>query len=286
MAAAQTRFFAEPSGESVEITTSGRAIRPLVAIPATLADEAKLSFDADGLYSRLVDPANVGLCEISATPAAFEEYILTGEELTVGTNLDTLQSALSDARLGTRTDDPVALDVDATRTLVEIEREYETTTLSKTDEMLNLDPEAVRPWPDPPELTLSYEASLDVQAFVDAVAYVGTDHVRVMERDGRLLFGGKRGPDEDGSEFETLVDLGDVAEPTRDEPTEGASSIFSMSYLSDLATGLKQGKVTSLTVRWGDEFPLFLEFERRTGDELLYEGQYMLAPRVESGGDD
>jgi len=285
MATAQTRFFGEPTGTSVEVVTSGRTIRPLFALPTELVDEATLTFDADGLHTRAVDPANVGLVELHAYPAAFEDYRVDGDdELTLGTNLGKLTSSLSDARLGKRTDDPVTLDLDATRTLVSIEREYETTTLSKTDEVLNIDPSSVRERPDVPDMRLAYRADIDVEAFVDAVAYIGNEHVELAEHDGHLVLSGyPRDDDETG----TRVDAGDIAEPAAGEPNPGASSVYSMDYLSDFTSGLKAGKVTSLSLRWGDQFPLYMEFERRTDDDLLYEGRYMLAPRIaDSGGDD
>lgn len=285
MAMAQSRFFSEPSGTSIEIETSGRTIRPLVAMPATIVDEAQLTFDEEGLYTAAVDPANVAMVEIQASPTAFEAYdVLGADELTIGANLGKLQSALSDARLGKRTDDPVSLDIDETRTLVETEREYDHTTLSKTDERLNIDPDAIRQRPETPNLELSYTATVGVDAFCDAIGYIGTDYGRIFERDGDLVIAGERDPDEDGSDYATVVEMASVAEPENDDPTEGAFSLFSMSYLRDMADGLDDGKVTSLTVRWGQEFPLFLEFERAEDDELLYDGRYMLAPRI--GGSD
>ncbi|RLM89582.1 hypothetical protein D3D02_06785 [Halobellus sp. Atlit-38R] len=279
----QTRFFSEPSGESVEIETSGRTIRPLMALPTVLVDEAKLRFDAGGLHTTAVDPANVGMVGINAKPAAFEGYHVDGaDDVLIGANLTRLKSSLSDARLGKSTDDPVELDIDATRTLVSIDREYDVTTLSRTDELLNIEPESIRQEPDIPNLELSYRAELDVEAFCDAVDYIPTDHVELGEFDGHLILKG----DADGDEMtrSTRIDVGDVAEPITETPTENASSIYSMDYLRDMAKGLKKAKVTSLSVRWGEEFPLMLDFQRCDDETVLYEGRYMLAPRIQSGG--
>ena len=284
MASAQTRFFETASGAAVEIETSGRTIRPLLSIPAALVDEAELTFDAEGIYTAAVDPANVAMVELQAHPAAFEQYDIYGDEdLTVGANLNGYQDALSDARLGKRTDDPVSLDIDGTRLLAETEREYEHTTLSKTEERLNIHPDSVRQRPDMLNLELPYRAEVDVLALTDAISYLPTDYARFSERHGDLVLAAERDSEEDGSDYATVIKLDDVAEPAIEDYEEGAASLLSMDYLGDIGAGLDDGKVTSVTVRWGQEFPLFLEFERREDKELLYEGRYMLAPRV--GGD-
>jgi len=49
-----------------------------------------------------------------------------------------------------------------------------------------------------------------------------------------------------------------------------------------MAEGLKSAKVDDVTLVWGEEFPIRLEFERTIDEEVAYEGCYMLAPRIQT----
>lgn len=276
----QARLLGEPSGDSVSIDTSGRVIRPALALPAALANEGRVHIGEDGVRMQLVDPANVGLIHMQIYPAAFDAYALdAADDITVGVDLDALTSGLTNARKGRRTDDPVSLDIDDTRITIQIEREYNQTTVRYGDELLTIDPDSIREEPDLPDLDLPATAgAIDVSAFADAIEHIATgdDHMTVRERDGDLLLTG--GSDEDSpSPYSSAVEIADVVDcPEDDAPV----ARYSIDYVKDMASALKTGLIDEVTLTWGDEYPYLLDFERREDDTVLYDGQYMLAPRI------
>lgn len=282
----QAHLFTEPSGNSATIATSGRTIRPCMALLDELIGEARLTFDADGMSTTVVDPANVAQASVTAHADAFETYGLHGEAFTTGVNFDRLTAQLSNARMGKATDDAVTLDVDESRTLVTTEREYSQTTLTQTNEVLNIDPDSVRLPPDIPNLSLPVEATIDVDALVDALDSVNrvSNHAVVSDRGGELVIAGE-GDSDDGhtGEYATVADFGDVIDHRDADSYEGgASSKFSLDYFRDMASGLKKAKVDDVTLAFGEELPFRLEFERTIDEATAYEGVYLLAPRIES----
>lgn len=278
----QAQLFGEPSGNNVTIETSGRVIRPLMSLPSALVDESKVHFEAGGLSLSAVDPANVGMVELTAHPSAFETFELGDDAFEAGFAYDRLESQLANARMGKATDDPVSLDIDGTRSLVTTEREYTLTTLTQTNEVLNIDPDSVRMEPEVPDLALPCEATVDVEALTDALDSVNrvSDHAMVRERGGELVIAGEGGDDHTG-EYGTVANFGEIVEIRDEEEFEhDEESRFSLDYLRDMADGLKSAKVDDVTLVWGQEFPLRLEFERTIDEETAYEGAYFLAPRI------
>lgn len=278
----QSTIFGEPSGETVSIDTEGRTIRPAMHILSVLADETRLRFDRSGLHVAHVDPANVGLLQFDAYPEAFDAYDLNADgELVVGIALKRLRKKLRHARMGKRTSDPVSIEFDETRTLLELTREYDTTTVTQTDEVLNIDPDSVRSKTDPPSMDLPWSATVDVDAFNDVTKTIdqSSDHIDVIGRDGRLLLAGDSA-DATG-EYATVADFGPV-DDLDGEAGDDVLSKLSLDYILDIAKALKKGKATDLQLRWGDEFPVMLDFERVADETTLYDGRFMVAPRIQS----
>lgn len=280
----QSQLFGEPSGDNVTVETSGRVIRPLMALPDAVIDEARLTFDADGMTTTAVDPANVAQLRVTAHPEAFDDYTVSGDEVRTGVDFTRFTSQLANARMGKSTDDAVSLDIDSTRTLVTTEREYPLTTLTQTNEVLNIDPDSVREPPTVPDISLPVEATIDVQALIDALESIDrvSDHAAVVDRDGDLVLAGKGDSDDDHTgEYPTVANFGTVL--SRRSSTEyagGAESVFSLDYFYDMAAGLKKAKIDEVTIAFGEEIPFRLEFERTIDGDVAYEGVYLLAPRI------
>lgn len=282
----QAQLFGEPSGNNATIETSGRVIRPLMALPSAIVNESKIEFYPDGFSVTAVDPANVAMVDMTAHTWAFDAFDVD-EEFTIGVNYDRLTSQLANARMGKATDDDVAIEADGTRTLVTTEREYDRTTLTQTNEILNIDPDSVRQQPDIPDVRLPVEATVDVDALRDALNSVDrvSEHAVVADQGGELVIAGEGDSDEGHTgEFATVANFGDVIEVREDadEYDGGADSKFSLDYFQDMADGLKKAKVDEVTIAFGNGFPFRLEFERTIDKETAYEGMYLLAPRLES----
>jgi len=274
----QAKLVGGASGESVEIDTSGRTFRPMLHPITCLVSEAKLQFDARGMFVSAVDPANVGMVELHANAEAFD-YFDASEELTIGTNLTRLRSSVSSARIGKRSDDPISLTLDETATTVAIERDYDGTELRQTAEHLNIDPDSIRQEPDLPDLELPAEATVSPSALKAATDVVdeATDHAVVTAAGDTLAIAADtdeaRGQYGTAVEFDVDVDIEEGVE---------ATSQFSLDYLSDMADALVKAKVDAVHIEWGDEMPTMLNFERTEEDTVLYEGTLMLAPRLSS----
>lgn len=284
----QATLLDDSGGGCVEIETDGRFIRPMLSISSAIVNEARFRFTEDGVESGAVDPSNVALYEYSVPASAFDEYDLNAdEEVFVGLNLDRTESHLRDARMGKQTADDVSLRVDSTMTRLGIRRDYSQCEVERTDEWLNIDPDAIREEPGIPDLALDYKAEIDVQAFDDIVNHVDAyeDHLQIAERDGLLVMSGAA-KDNDGELAQvTEARFHSDLEPLRDNPEDGSSSLFSLGYLKEFTSGLRSAKVDTVSVHWGDSFPVILEFDRTDEDDrTLYEGRYMMAPRIP--GDD
>lgn len=284
---AQTTLLGKSGGGHVEIETDGRFIRPMFNIPDALVSEGRFRFTEDGLTASMVDPANVGMCEFRVPAEAFGEYEYNADgPLYVGLILDTVSSHLRDARMGKETTDAVSLRIDGTMTRVAITRDYARCEVERTDEWLNIDPDSVRESPELPDLDLPYKAEVDVQALADVVKHVDSfeDHVKVAERDGELVLSGAAKNSDGELAQATEARFHGVTEPTREDVETGVSSLFSLEYIKDFVDGLRFAKADSVTLYWGDEFPIRMVFERTDEDDrLLYEGEYMMAPRLDSG---
>lgn len=265
---------------AVSILTSGKPIRCLTRLPTAVVNEAKVRFDADGLHIRAVDPANVGLIELTAHAEGFEAWRMPDEdeEIVVGMSLPRLTNALGWARM--RGDgDPVSIDVltDPTRIRVSVTRPDQS--VQRTTEWFGIDPDSIRKEPDLPNLELPCVADPDIVGFHDAVAAFEDDYAAVeYDASGSLVL--RADLDDDGEERVTFPNAAWV-DGDEDDALVGTSSMFSLSYLEDMAKAVKRSRADRLTIRWADEFPTMLHFEH---EEWGYEGTFMLAPRIQSDG--
>lgn len=285
----QTRLVGQPDGVRAEIETSGRVIRPFFDAVAAVVDECKLRVDESGISINAVDPSNVAAMEIEAPAEAFESYdVIGGDETVIGLDLDALDDHLSHARLGKRNDDPVELTLDAATLVAEIERDYGETTTRRRDEWLPIDPDAVRQEPEVPTLSLPWHADVDRRGLVETIESMPSNHFDISEADGSMAFEAKAydGNGDNDPVEATRVTFEGVVEATEEQDDadyDDASSIISLSYAREVAKGLTAAKVDRVGVTFGEEFPIFFDFERTDGDgQLVYEGRYMVAPRIGS----
>lgn len=278
----QERLIGESPDTTLEIATEGRVIRPALAIPDALAHECRVHADPDGVQIRLVDPSNVGMAMLQLHPEAFDHYDAP-EAFVTGVDLETLKSQLRGARKGVSTSDPVRLDLDTVRTRIQIERDYQLAKLHRTDGFLNIDPDSMRQERDPPDLEYTCQATLDAQAFRDAIVHLDEvgDHFALKQSGGDLELGVSVS-DSDSVQRAGRVSFPGIVEAVGDDVPEDPESLFSMDYLLDISKALKGALVDDVTLQFGDQIPVRIEFER-TDDEdtTLYEGAFMIAPRIQ-----
>jgi proliferating cell nuclear antigen len=247
---------------TVSATIEASVLADALGAVSTLVDECKLRFGPEGLETRAVDPANVGMVEIELDPEAFETYTTEGE--LVGINLDRLTDVVGMAD----SDELVTLDLDPDSRKLTVSAGGLEFTLA------TIDPDSIREEPDIPDLDLPATYVLeagDLSRGWTAADMVG-DHVEVTAVAEDQL---RVTADGDTDSVEVLLNGGDLLDGRTDETD--VSSLFSLDYLSDMDAAIPSG--TELSVRIGDEFPTKMQWS--DGDLSVV---YMLAPRIASDG--
>ncbi len=226
-----------------------------------LVDECKIHLDDGGIEIRAVDPANVGMVDLSLDASAFESYEADGG--LIGVNLVRLQDIAGMADSGQ---------------LVELELDEETRKLHISIDGLEytlalIDPESIREEPDLPDLDLSSTIVIegrDIDRAVTAADMV-SDHIELGVDEAEEVFYVEAEGDTDDVHLEL------DAEDLIDLVAGDASSLFSLDYLQDMNKAIP--KDAEVTMELGEEFPVKLHFDIAEGEG---EVTYMLAPRIQS----
>ncbi len=240
---------------------SASTLRDALDSVSVLVDECKIRLNEEDLSIRAVDPANVGMVDLTLDAAAFESYEADGG--VIGVNLGRLEDIAGMANSG----DLVHLELDEETRKLHIEMEGLSYTLAL------IDPDSIRQEPDIPELDLP--ASIVVEgAQLDRgikAADMVSDHIalRVDEAEEAFYIEAQGDTDDVDLKLERddLIDL--TAGP--------ANSLFSLDYLKDMNKAIP--KDTEVTIDLGEEFPVKLHYEFAEG---LGHVTYMLAPRIQS----
>lgn len=228
---------------------------------SVLVEECKIRLEKDGLSIRAVDPANVGMVDLSLSADAFESYQADGG--VIGVNLSRLEDIAGMADKGQL----IELDLDEQTRKLEIRIDGLEYTLAL------IDPDSIRQEPDIPDLDLSAEIILegrDVDRAVTAADMV-SDHIALGVNEANQFFYVDAEGDTDDVHFE-------LAEEDLIELDPGAAhSLFSLDYLSDMNKAIP--KDAEVRVELGEEFPVKLHFDIAEGQGQV---TYMLAPRIQS----
>jgi proliferating cell nuclear antigen len=226
-----------------------------------LVEECKIHLDENGVEIRAVDPANVGMVDLTLDAAAFESYEADGG--LIGVNL----TRLSDIAGMADSDQLVRLELDEQTRKLQISIDGLEYTLAL------IDPESIREEPDLPDLDLPATIVIegrDIDRAVTAADMV-SDHIElgVDETAGQFYVSAEGDTDDVHLELDAddLIDL--MAGP--------AASLFSLDYLKDMNRAIP--KDAEVTIELGEEFPVKLHFDIAEGGGAA---TYMLAPRIQS----
>jgi proliferating cell nuclear antigen len=243
------------------IVSSGTLEAALDSV-SVLVEECKIRLENEGLTIRAVDPANVGMVDLTLDATAFESYETNGG--VIGVNLTRLEEFAGMA------------DSDQ---LVQLELDEETRRLHVRIDGLEgtlalIDPDSIRQEPDIPDLDLPATVVLegrDIDRAVRAADMV-SDHIALgVDADEELFY-----VDAEGDTDDVHFELG-VEDLIRLEPGD-AHSLFSLDYLKEMNRAIP--KDAEVTLELGEEFPVKLHFEIAEGGGHI---TYMLAPRIQSG---
>ncbi|PSP57542.1 DNA polymerase sliding clamp [Halobacteriales archaeon QH_7_66_36] len=228
---------------------------------SVLVDECKIRLEDDGLSIRAVDPANVGMVDLSLSAAAFESYETDGG--VIGVNLSRLEEFVGMAD----SDQLVELELDEETRKLHIQIEGLEGTLAL------IDPDSIRQEPDLPDLDLSAEVAIegaDIDRAVTAADMV-SDHIALgVDADAELFYVDAEGDTDDVHLELTTEDL--IALTPGD-----ARSLFSLDYLKDMDKAIPSD--AEVTMEVGEEFPVKMHFDIAEGNGNV---TYMLAPRIQS----
>lgn len=228
---------------------------------SVLVEECKLHLDDEAVTIRAVDPANVGMVDLTLSADAFESYEADGG--VIGVDLSRLQDIAGMAG----NDDLVHLELDEETRKLHISIDGLEYTLAL------IDPDSVRQEPDIPDLDLPANIVLegrDIDRAVTAADMV-SDHIALgVDEDAEQFYVDAEG-DTDDVHFE--LDKDDLIDLT----VGPAHSLFSLDYLKDMNKAIPSD--AEVTLDLGEEFPIKLHFDIAEADGHV---TYMLAPRIQS----
>jgi len=228
---------------------------------SVLVDECKIRLNEEELAIRAVDPANVGMVDLTLEAAAFESYEADGG--VIGVNLNRLEDIVGMASA----DDLVHLELDEETRKLHIRMDGLSYTLAL------IDPDSIRQEPDIPDLDLPAQIVVEGNQLDRGItaADMVSDHIRLRVDDVDEAFYIQAEGDTDDVDFE--MDREDLI----DLQVGPADSLFSLDYLKDMNKAIPGD--AEVTVELGEEFPVKLHYELAEG---LGNVTYMLAPRIQS----
>ncbi len=240
---------------------SASTLRDSLDAVSVLVDECKIRLNEEELSIRAVDPANVGMVDLTLEAAAFESYEADGG--VIGVNLTRLEEVAGMANA----DDLIHLELDEETRKLHIEIEGLSYTLAL------IDPDSIRKEPDIPDLDLPAEITLEGAQLNRGItaADMVSDHIRlrVDETDETFHIEAEGDTDDVDLQLESEDLIALTAGP--------ADSLFSLDYLKDMNKAIAAD--AEVRVELGEEFPVKLHYEFAEG---LGNVTFMLAPRIQS----
>ncbi len=228
---------------------------------SVLVDECKIHLNEEELAIRAVDPANVGMVDLSLDASAFESY--GADDELIGVDLNRLEDLVGMADSGQLID--LELDDETQKLRLQMDG------LEATMALIN--PDSIREEPDIPDLDLPATIVLEGRDLNRAItaADMVSDHMELgVDADREVFYVDARGDTDD-------IRL----ELTREELIEfepgPASSLFSLDYLRDINKAIPRD--TEVQIRLGEEYPVKFTLPYAEGRGQV---TYMLAPRIQS----
>jgi proliferating cell nuclear antigen len=240
---------------------SASTLRDALDSVSVLVEECKIRLNEDELAIRAVDPANVGMVDLSLEAAAFESYEADGG--VIGVNLSRLEDIAGMANSG----DLIQLELNEETRKLHIQIEGLSYTLAL------IDPDSIRQEPDIPDLDLPAEIVVEGNQMDRGIkaADMVSDHIRLrVDEEEEAFYIEAEGDTDD-------VDLKLSREDLIQLTAGPADSLFSLDYLKDMNKAIPSD--AEVTVELGEEFPVKLHYEFGEG---MGHVTYMLAPRIQS----
>ena len=224
-----------------------------------LVSEAKVHFNQDGMTIRTVDPANVGMIDLSLTPSAFQEF--TSYNTRISVDIERIEEIASKARDGQLLE--MSMDIE--------NRDLEMKLDGYKFDLSLIDSESVHSGKDPS--TLDPDSVIQIK---------GSELMRAVDMAGMFSDQVVFAVDGEKQEFSVnaIGDNNEMRVTLTDEELVGgefskAKSIYSIQYLRDMGSAIPKDSVVDLGI--GTEYPLMMEFSIADGQGTV---TYGLAPRI------
>jgi proliferating cell nuclear antigen len=228
-----------------------------------LVDECKMHISEEGVSVTAVDPANVGMVDLTLPRSVFESY--EADDHTLGLPLERF---LNIVHLFSQndTDAPARIFLNEETRKVRLECGGLDYTMSL------IDPDSVTKEPEIPQIDLAADITLDQSDFDRSIkaSNMVSDYVMLGATSDGEFYVSAEG---DTDDVKVELDGEDLIEINAGD----AESLFSLEYLKEINKAIPAN--TPVTLELGPEYPIMINF-------LLIDGQadvlFMLAPRISS----
>lgn len=245
--------------DMLNITARQDLMRNIFDTISVVVEEARLDFAENDMEIRVVDPSHVAMIRMKVDSAAFESWEV--DETSLGLELVKMRDLLSLGNAG----DLIEMKHDEAEGRINL-------SMGKIDRVIRpLDHSTVSP-PNVPDLELPASVTLsgeDLSRALRAARQVG-DLVNISLSEEGLTINVTGGDTDSVSVMYTKDEVQELK-------CDGAvRSQYSLTYL--LPISKLMSVVDSVTLRFGDNFPLKIEYEFANGAADV---TYFLAPRIE-----
>lgn len=231
----------------IEIPVSAIAeLKRFVDILATANNEARINFEQEKIWAKLVDLSNIMLVSAELRTSIFSKYDLDSVKQ-IGVELSILKSIIKGS-------DPIELRIERNSLIVKKPGMSLTTQL--------FDPESLRKEPNL-KITWETEVEVDTQKFKSAIAalkIIAPESISLFTTNGEFYISG-------GNETSTMTfELGNIGLST------DVKCLFSYEYIAKIAQVLP------------DESKIVMGLNKNYPLRIRTEGaEFILAPRIEDG---
>jgi len=258
-----------PDGNIVNIEMTGDQFKDIFGSLKAVCEETVLNIDADGLYTKMVDTANVALISLEYGKNTFP-FFKVFEPVRIGLIVKPVHNLRTMIKKGSAVFFQVTKKTDpATETQEEkITYTYTINIDGTVSTFKNYDPNLIRKEPRPPSLT--YQAWVDMSAggFIQGIK----DGGKVAEKVAFIFESGAFSMVFEGTDQKMIKPVPVLSNKST---CPKCRSLFSLVYIREMIKTLNKKDV--ITIVMGNDFP----FEMIKESEST-EIKFMLAPRIES----
>lgn len=225
---------------------------------STVIDEVSIDVTESELKFTAMDPSHICMIDFSMAKEHFEEYKVTGENVTLGIDVDEMRKAINRSKAG----DTLEITADqASITLKFTQKDSESLRRLKLQQ---IDPAFTEKYKVPTIETSAeikfpayvFEDALkDIHLFADVITFVSESNIFIIKGDG-----------DSGSA------LSEIKEWIAYEVKEACKCAYNLSYLFDIS----KISIDEVTIELGNDVPIQISFTLCNAKFL-----YILAPRVD-----